>query len=42
MQGWVEERKNWESRKKKKEQAIWQRRFWEHLIRDEEDMERHV
>ena len=32
----------WESRKKKKEQAIWQCRFWEHLIRDEEDMERHV
>ena len=22
--------------------AIWQRRFWEHQIRDELDMERHV
>lgn len=30
-----------ESRKKRKEQAVWQRRFWEHLIRDEEDFERH-
>ena len=29
----------WESRKKKKEQAIWQRRFWEHLICDEKDWE---
>ncbi len=24
------------------EAAIWQRRFWEHLIRDEEDFRRHV
>jgi len=24
------------------ERAIWQRRFWEHLIRDEEDFRRHV
>ena len=32
----------WESRKNKKEQAVWQRRFWEHLIRDEKDMEKHV
>ena len=31
-----------ESRKKKKEQAIWQRRFWEHLIRDDKDMLTHV
>ena len=30
------------SRKKKKEQAIWQRRFWEHVIRDDEDYARHV
>jgi len=22
--------------------AIWQRRFWEHLIRDDEDFRRHV
>jgi REP-associated tyrosine transposase len=24
------------------ERGIWQRRFWEHLIRDEEDYQRHV
>ena len=30
------------SRKIKKEQAVWQRRYWEHLIRDEEDLMRHV
>ena len=24
------------------EQAIWQRRFWEHLIRDERDFAQHV
>lgn len=29
------------SRKKKKERTIWQRRFWEHLIRDENDYEKH-
>ena len=27
---------------KKGEQAIWQRRFWEHTIRDEDDFIRHV
>ncbi len=30
------------SRKKKMEQAVWQRRFWEHLIRDEKDLIKHV
>ena len=30
------------SRQHKQEQAVWQRRFWEHLIRDEEDYQRHV
>lgn len=30
------------SRKMKKEQAIWQRRFWEHQIRDEKDFEHHL
>lgn len=30
------------SRQGKKEQAIWQRRFWEHRIRDDGDMIRHV
>ena len=30
------------ARYKKQEQAIWQRRFWEHLIQDEDDFARHV
>jgi len=30
------------SRKQKKERGIWQRRFWEHLIRDEDDYQNHV
>ena len=30
------------ARYQKKEQAIWQRRFWEHRIRDQEDLERHI
>jgi putative transposase len=30
------------SRAKNSEQAIWQRRFWEHMIRDDEDFRRHV
>ena len=31
-----------DSRQRKKEKAIWQRRFWEHTIRDELDFQRHV
>jgi len=31
-----------ESRVSRGEAAIWQRRFWEHLIRDEEDYSRHL
>lgn len=31
-----------ERRLKKGERGIWQRRFWEHMIRDELDFERHV
>jgi putative transposase len=31
-----------ESRKSKGERGIWQRRYWEHLIRDDEDFLRHV
>jgi len=45
MVGWVEGRnptKTTTSRLKKKEKLIWQRRFWEHLIRDHEDLRRHV
>ncbi|WP_419420559.1 REP-associated tyrosine transposase [Legionella sp. D16C41] len=30
------------ARQKKRERGIWQRRFWEHLIRDELDLENHV
>ena len=30
------------SRQHKKEQAIWQRRFWEHRIRDERDFVQHI
>ncbi|MEM9219402.1 MAG: hypothetical protein AAGD25_34350 [Cyanobacteria bacterium P01_F01_bin.150] len=30
------------SRKAKKEQAVWQRRFWEHQIRDDQDMNNHI
>lgn len=30
------------SRKHKSERGIWQRRFWEHVIRDENDFNRHV
>jgi putative transposase len=30
------------SGKKRRESTIWQRRFWEHQIRDDEDFERHV
>jgi putative transposase len=30
------------SRNRKRERGIWQRRFWEHQIRDEKDLQRHV
>lgn len=31
-----------DSKRKYRESTLWQRRFWEHLIRDEEDFIRHV
>jgi putative transposase len=31
-----------ESRRAKGEQSVWQRRFWEHAIRDEHDFGRHL
>lgn len=34
---WIED-----SRKRRRESIIWQRRFWEHRIRDTEDFARHV
>lgn len=30
-----------ESRRRKRERGIWQRRYWEHTLRDDEDFERH-
>jgi len=30
------------SRKQKGERGIWQRRYWEHLIRDDNDFEQHI
>lgn len=30
------------SRKVKRERGIWQHRYWEHQIRDEDDLEKHV
>ena len=42
---WVEERnptKASTSRLLKKEKPIWQRRFWEHLIRNDNDLKRHI
>jgi len=31
-----------ETRRRKREKAVWQRRFWEHLIRDEHDWRSHM
>ncbi len=31
-----------DSRVKRGERGIWQRRYWEHLIRDDQDFQRHV
>ncbi|WP_047244355.1 REP-associated tyrosine transposase [Chromobacterium subtsugae] len=31
-----------ESRERKRERGIWQRRYWEHQIRDEADLQAHV
>jgi putative transposase len=30
------------SRNARRERGVWQRRFWEHTIRDEDDFERHI
>ena len=45
--GWVEARNPTNetyqtSRQKKKEKSIWQRRFWEHVIRNQQDLNRHI
>ncbi len=31
-----------ESRQGRRERGIWQRRFWEHMIRDQDDFNRHA
>lgn len=31
-----------QSRSKRRERGIWQRRFWEHLLRNQEDFNKHV
>ncbi len=31
-----------DSKRKYREATIWQRRFWEHMIRDEDDFRRHI
>jgi putative transposase len=31
-----------QSREKRRERGIWQRRFWEHMLRDQEDFNAHV
>lgn len=31
-----------ESRAKRSERGVWQRRFWEHTIRDDRDLENHI
>src|SRR5258705_12945496 len=30
------------SRQAKHERGVWQRRYWEHLVRDEDDLSRHI
>lgn len=30
------------SKERKREAGVWQRRYWEHLVRDQEDYQRHV
>jgi len=30
------------SREKRRERTVWQRRFWEHLIGDEDDFHQHI
>jgi len=38
----VEARERSQSKAIRREKGIWQRRFWEHAIRDDADLERHV
>ena len=36
--GWLGTPNSTASRKKHREGAVWQRRFWEHMIRDDQDL----
>jgi putative transposase len=38
----LEPRPRSQSKVAKREKGIWQRRYWEHAVRDESDLERHV
>jgi putative transposase len=38
----VQARERSQSKATRREKGIWQRRFWEHAIRDDADLERHV
>ena len=40
QEGGKEEKRN-SSRQRKGEAAVWQRRYWEHCIRDEQDFKKH-
>ena len=40
-QGWVTGPQS-ASRRRRQEHDLWQRRFWDHLIRGEEDLRRHI
>jgi putative transposase len=40
--GWVERGKNHLSRFNKGERGVWQRRYWEHTLRNEDDFARHA
>lgn len=42
MKGSLERRQLTVSREKHRETSLWQRRFWEHAIRDDTDYRRHV
>jgi len=39
--GWLQTPKACDSRRKHREGTVWQRRFWEHMIRDEPDFAAH-
>src|ERR1700743_2171271 len=42
LSAYSNERANFSHRAARGERGIWQRRYWEHTIRDETDFERHI